>query len=140
MSETPATKKPVPSPHDELNAQFWEHCARERLCFQRCSGCGTWRHLPRLMCAKCGSPDWEWRESSGRGCIFSWTVTHRTPHPAFAEDVPFAVVIVELEEGVRMVSGVRDLPNEQLALDLPVEVVFERRSDAAALPYFRPKS
>ncbi len=132
--------KPLPRPDDELDAQFWEHCARERLCFQRCSACGTWRHLPRRMCARCGSTDWEWSESSGRGRIFSWTVTHQASFPAFAAEVPYAVVIVELEEGVRMVSRVRDLPIDALALDLPVEVSFERVTDEAALPYFRPRS
>ncbi len=58
MSERPAIPKPIPKP-DELNAEFYEHCAKEKLCFQRCNECRTWRHLPRSMCAKCGSTDWE---------------------------------------------------------------------------------
>ena len=138
MSERPAISKPLPKP-DGLNAEFYEHCAKEKLCFQRCNECRTWRHLPRSMCAKCGSTDWAWEESSGRGRIFSWTVTHQAIHPAFAGDVPFAVVVVELEEGVRMVSGLRDLPPEEISLDLPVEVEFERVSEQIALPYFRPR-
>ncbi len=138
MSERAAIPKPIPKP-DRLNAEFYEHCAKEKLCFQRCNECRTWRHLPRSMCAKCGSTDWAWEESSGRGRIFSWTVTHQAIHPAFAGDVPFAVVVVELEEGVRMVSGLRDLPPEEISLDLPVEVEFERVSEQIALPYFRPR-
>ena len=67
-------------------------------------------------------------------------MTHQAAFPAFAAEVPYAVVIVELEEGVRMVSRVRDLPIDALALDLPVEVSFERVTDEAALPYFRPRS
>jgi uncharacterized OB-fold protein len=131
---------PVPAPKDELKAQFWEHCAQEKLCFQRCRACGVWRHLPRYLCAKCHSAEWEWAESCGRAVIFSWTITHRPMHPAFTPDIPFAAVIVELDEGIRMVSGVRGIANDELALDLPVEVVFERVSDDMSLPFFRPRS
>jgi uncharacterized OB-fold protein len=91
------------------------------------------------MCAKCGSPEWRWSPCSGRGRVYSWTVTHRALHPAFADDVPYAVVVVELEEGVRMVSGLRGLPPEQLELDLPVEVELEPVSDEVAIPFFRPR-
>ncbi len=138
MSERPAIPKPIPKP-DELNAEFYEHCAKEKLCFQRCHECRTWRHIQRSMCAKCGSTDWEWEASSGRGRIFTWTVTHQAIHPAFADDVPFAVVVVELEEGVRIVSGLRELAPAEITLDLPVEVEFERVSEQIALPYFRPR-
>ena len=130
--------KPIPDPQDELHAQFWENCAKEKLCFQRCTGCKLWRHLPRAMCPGCGSPSWEWAESRGLGRIFSWTVTHRAALP-FKDEAPFAVVIVELEEGVRMVSRTVDLEPADLALDLPVEVVFERVSEEMALPFFRPR-
>jgi uncharacterized OB-fold protein len=138
VAAPPAIPKPVPQPEGELNAQFWEHCALEKLCFQRCDDCGRWRHLPRFMCPDCGSPAWSWHESSGRGRLFTWTVSHRSPLPAFAAELPFAVAVVEMEEGVRMVAGLRELPLESLALDLPVELVFERVSEEMALPYFRP--
>ena len=139
MSEPPARALPVPAPQDELSIEFWENCARQKLCFQQCDGCGVWRHLPRYLCAKCHSGDWRWAESCGRGAIFSWTVTHRPMHPAFTPQLPFAAVIVEMEEGVRLVSGVRNIRNEDLRLDLPVEVVFERVSQEMSLPFFRPR-
>jgi uncharacterized OB-fold protein len=60
-------------------------------------------------------------------------------HPAFTPQLPFAAVIVEMEEGVRLVSGVRNIRNEDLRLDLPVEVVFERVSQEMSLPFFRPR-
>ncbi len=139
MSTSASRPLPVPAPEDELKAEFWEHCADQKLCFQSCSSCGTWRHLPRYRCARCHSAEWQWAESCGRGVIFSWTVTYRPMHPAFTPLLPFAAVIVEMEEGVRLVSGVRDIRNEDLALDLPVEVVFERISDEMTLPFFRPR-
>ena len=139
MSDGNPWPKLAPSP-EGLNAEFYRHCARGELCFQRCSECGTWRHLPRFMCARCGSERWSWERSTGRGRVYSWTVTHQAMHPAFAADVPYAVLVVELEEGVRMVGRLRDLPPADLELDLPVEVVFDPISDEVALPGFRPLS
>ena len=138
MAEKVESRRPLPEPDDELVAAFWGHCAKGRLSFQRCSGCGIWRHLPRLLCAHCGSREWEWRESTGRGRIFSWTVTHQPLVRGFPEPVPYAIVVVELEEGVRMVSGLRDIKLSKLALHLPVEVIFEDAGPEQKLPYFRP--
>lgn len=140
MSDPPAAPKPTLRPTG-LAAEFYGHCAAGELRFQRCSGCGRWRHLPRAMCAQCGSPAWEWAVSSGRGRIFSWTVTHQPSHPAFAAEVPYAVAVVEMEdEPVRMVSRLRGIEPEAIELDLPVEVAFEPVSEALALPVFRPRS
>jgi hypothetical protein len=136
---TPKSDRPLPEPDDDLIAAFWEHCAREELRFQRCSGCGDWRHLPRLRCARCGSTEFSWDRSSGRGRVYSWTITHQAPIRAFASRVPYAVLVVELEEGVRMVSGLVEAGLDVLRLDLPVEVVFERVGPDAALPQFRPR-
>jgi hypothetical protein len=130
-------KMPAPQPDTQLDQEFWEHCAQERLCFQRCTGCGTWRHLPRVLCAQCGSDNWEWRESSGRGRLYSWTVTHQAMLPQFAAEVPYVVAIVELEEGPRMVTRLRDVAPSALALDLPLRVAFERLDADFALPFFR---
>jgi uncharacterized OB-fold protein len=90
------------------------------------------------MCPRCGAARWEWSESSGRGRVYSWTVTHQALHPAFASETPYVVAVVELEEGVRVVSRLRGLPPDRLALDLPVQVEFERVADGIALPRFRP--
>ncbi len=136
MPEPTAVKRPRMQPLG-LAAEFYERCGSGALHFQRCTSCSTWRHLPRAMCAKCGSPDWEWAASSGRGRIFSWTVTHETAHPAFAAETPYAAILVEMEEGVRLVSRLRGLPPEEIELDLAVEVEFERVSETVTLPYFR---
>ncbi|MEW6128459.1 MAG: OB-fold domain-containing protein [Acidobacteriota bacterium] len=127
-----------PEPVEELNKQYWSHCAAKRLCFQRCNDCGGWRHIPRPICAECGSTDWEWTASCGRGKVFSWTVTHAPLHMAFASQVPYAVIIVELEEGVRMLSGLKNCPVDEVELDMPVEVVFESLNETAAIPFFQP--
>jgi len=128
--------KPVPKP-EGLNAEFYAHCARRELRFQRCE-CGVWRHPPRLLCAACGSDRWEWAAASGHGRVHTWTVTHQALHPAYADDVPYALLVVEMDEGVRMVATLRDLDPADLELDLPVEVAFEPRSETITLPCFTP--
>jgi uncharacterized OB-fold protein len=139
INTTPGPR-PVPEPDDDLVAAFWDHCSRAELRFQRCADCGAWRHLPRILCAGCQSPRSTWERSSGRGTIFSWTITHQPLVRNFPEPVPYAVIVVELEEGVRMVSGLRDLAPADLAIGLAVEVVFETVADGVALPFFRPRS
>ena len=140
MNEDRTPRRPLPSPDDPLVAEFWEHCNRGELRFQRCSDCRTWRHLPRFACAECGSDRWTWELSSGRGHIQSWTITHQPLLRNFPEPVPYAIVVVEVDEGVRMVSGTRDLDLSTLDLGLPVEGLFESAAAGIRLPFFRPRS
>jgi uncharacterized OB-fold protein len=119
-----------------LTAEFYDWCAKGELRFQRCSSCAAWRHAPREMCARCGSFDWSWERSSGRGRVFTWTVVERPMHPAFQHDAPYAVVVVEMDEGVRLASRVIDCDAAALEIGMPVQVRFERVSDAVMLPFF----
>jgi uncharacterized OB-fold protein len=132
-----AHRKPLPRGED-YNGEFYQFCNRHELRFQRCSECRAWRHMPRESCRDCGSFGWTWERSSGRGKIFSWTVIHRALHPGFTDDLPYAAVVVELDEGVRLVSNVVDLAPEELRLGLPVEVVFDAVTPETTLPKFRP--
>ncbi|HZP44057.1 MAG TPA: OB-fold domain-containing protein [Candidatus Binataceae bacterium] len=117
-------------------AEFYAFCKNHELRFQRCSDCGAWRHVPRDMCAKCGSLKWEWARSSGRGKLFSWTTATQPMMPQFAESVPYSPAIVELEEGVRMVTWIVGLKPEELQLDMPVKVVFDDVTPEVTLPKF----
>ena len=119
-----------------LSAEFYAYGARGELRFQRCTGCAAWRHLPRVTCARCGSDGYEWALSSGRGHVYTWTVTHQALLPAFADALPYVVAVIELEEGVRLVSGLRGIGAGELAPDLPVRVGFEKISDTVGLHYF----
>jgi enoyl-CoA hydratase len=128
--------KPLPK-LEGLTEQFYDFCARGELRFQRCSGCQQWRHVPREMCAECGSFDWEWARASGRGTLFSWTVVERALHPDFEEDTPYAVVVVEMDEGVRLLSRMVDTAPKDLEVGMPLEVVFDSVTDGVTLPRFR---
>lgn len=133
-----APAKPKPRPQDPVEQEFWNRCQDGNLYFQQCEGCGSFRHSPRYMCARCGSPEWSWERSTGNGTLFSWTVTHQALHPAFAGEIPFIAAVVELEEGVRMATRLVDCALDELELDLPVTLDFEPISEDFRLPVFRP--
>jgi hypothetical protein len=127
----------TPSP-DGLNAEFYAHLAAGALRLQRCDGCGRWRHPPRVLCGACSSERWSWQQVSGRGAIYTWTVTHQALVPPFADDLPYAVVVVELEEDPRLVTAMRDVDVHSLRIGLPVEARIVRVSDTVGLHYFVP--
>lgn len=134
---TSPAAKPVPAITPALEPFF--HAARERrLVMQRCSGCGTRRFPPREICSRCLSRDSQWTPSSGRGTIVTFNVMHQVYHPGFAGEVPYAVVLVELDDGGRLVSNLLDCPVERIRIGMPVEVVFDAVGDEVALPKFRP--
>jgi uncharacterized OB-fold protein len=120
-----------------LAQDFYSWCKQHELRFQKCSGCGRWRHVPREMCADCGSFDYEWAKSSGKGKVYSWAITDQPMLSQFADAVPYATVIVELEEGVRMATWVVDVSPTELTIGLPVEVVFDDVTSGVTLPKFR---
>ncbi len=134
-----AAEYPLPAPTPPgVAGQWYRELAGGRLAFQRCGDCRRWQHPPRLACAGCGGGELAWEQVSGRGRVFSWTVTHRPLHGAFAQVVPYAVVIVELEERIRLVCSTRGISNEELRLDLPVLVEIAAVSAQTALPFARP--
>lgn len=119
-----------------LNAELYAHWARGELRLQRCADCSTWRHPPRFLCANCGSSQFTWELTASRGHMYSWTITHRAVDPAF--EPPYAIVVVELDEGPRLVGNLVGLDPAALELDLPVLVELEVVSDTIALLNFRP--
>lgn len=130
--------RPTPRPRlTGLTGEFYGWLRRHELRFQRCLGCGRYRHVPRELCSGCGSDAWEWAPSSGRGQVFTWTTTYRALHPAFV-DVPFTQVVVELEEGPRMLSTVEDVSDADLRIGMPVEVFFDDVDEELTLARFRP--
>ena len=128
--------KPLPTLEGHTK-DFYDWCQKHELRFQQCTGCGTWRHVPRELCAECGSWDWEWMRSSGRGTVFTWTVAERPLHPAFAAEAPYTPVVIAMEEGVRILSEMVDCPHDLLVIDMPVEVVFDAVTPEITLPRFR---
>ncbi|QIX53696.1 hypothetical protein HFP48_29180 (plasmid) [Rhodococcus sp. DMU1] len=127
---------PAPSP---LGDEFYGHFVQEKLCLLRCNKCESWIHIPREMCARCGSFDLKWVECSGRAELFSWTETELAPLPILADDVPFVVALVQLEEGPRLVSRLVNVNDIELTPGLRLKVRFDQVDDDTALATFEPE-
>ena len=137
IQDPPATLKHAPIPTPETRP-FWEAALRGELAIQRCVPGSHFYFYPRPVCPQCGSTDVEWVTVSGRATLYSYVINHR-PAPGFEADAPYAIAVVELEEGPRMMTNIVGVENtpENLVLDMPLEVVFEPRGDYA-VPLFRP--
>ncbi|MEU4267769.1 bifunctional MaoC family dehydratase N-terminal/OB-fold nucleic acid binding domain-containing protein [Streptomyces sp. NPDC026092] len=130
----PAARRPRPVINRD-NAGFWEGVAAHRLLIQRCTGCATLRFPWLPGCNACGSQEWDTVEASGSGTVFSYVVMHHPPFPAF--DPPYAVGLIELAEGVRMISNVVGVPYDKVRIGMPVRLEFLRVDEDLELPVFR---
>lgn len=110
---------------------FWEAAAAGRLLVKRCAACGEPHHYPRPICPFCGSDRTEWREASGRGTIYSYSVMRRVP-------VPSAIAYVTLEEGVTMMTNIVDSDLDAIRIGRDVRVVFKPSEGGAPVPMFTP--
>ncbi len=142
LKYAPARKTPkAPRPRPVINrdnAGFWEGVDRHQLLIQRCTGCATLRFPWLPGCNACGGLDWDTVEASGEGTVYSYVVMHHPPFPAL--DPPYAVGLIELAEGVRMISNVVGVPYDKVRIGLPVRLEFQRYEDpggALVLPVFR---
>lgn len=139
MSIDDPTAKPLPSP-DADTAELWEGLRRGELLLQHCLACGAVQYYQQAVCRSCGSNRLEHRPASGRGRVHSYSVVHRAPGPAFKADTPYAVLLVELEEGPRMISALTGADPGCVEFDMEVELVCVPVDDDVTLPYFRPAS
>ncbi|MBM3946509.1 MAG: Zn-ribbon domain-containing OB-fold protein [SAR202 cluster bacterium] len=133
---TEAVPPPLPLPNLD-DKPHWDGLRRHELLIQKCADCGALRHPPRPICHACRSGRKEWVKASGRGVVYSYTIVPQATHPAWRDKVPYAVVIVELEEDVRLVSNLEGVPNEQIKVGLPVEIVYDDVAPDVTLPKFR---
>lgn len=131
---TPEARRPRPVVNRD-NAGFWESVGRHELLIQRCGGCGTLRFPWLPGCHACGSLEWDTVEASGEGTVYSYVVMHHPPFPAF--DPPYAVGLVELAEGVRIVSNVIGVPPDKVRIGMPVRLEFVGYDEELELPVFR---
>jgi hypothetical protein len=131
-------KKPIPAITPDMQP-FFDAAKRHELVVQRCRGCGAHRFPAREICSSCLSRDAEWVKVSGEGEIFSYNVMHQVYHPGFADEVPYAVVVVKLKEGAKMNSNLKGIAPHAIKIGMPVQVIFEDISDAVTLPKFAPR-
>lgn len=134
MTLPPGRARPEPTPETK---HFWDGTRAGEIRLQRCTDCAKPYFPPRPFCPACGSRKVEVFAASGRARLYSYVIHHR-PVPGFTP--PYAIAVVELEEGPRMMTNIVDCPQtpEALVLDMPLEAVFVPMDDTITLPLFRP--
>ncbi|HEY7488195.1 MAG TPA: Zn-ribbon domain-containing OB-fold protein [Streptosporangiaceae bacterium] len=136
--------RPRPEP-DRDSAPWWEAVRRHELLIQRCAGCGTLRFPARAICNRCRSRDAEWVRSAGTGRVVSWIVNHQVFLPGMADEVPYTVLLVRLDDGADHDAGILMYGNlvgadpSQIAAGTPVEADFVNVDDNLTLVQWRPK-
>ncbi len=131
------TSFPAPE-RDALNSPYWDSLSQGALSFQHCNACGHGWLPARTECPHCLEADWAWRAAAGGAKLISWVVYHIAYHPAFQHRLPYAVAIVELDEGPRLISNVMGIGDaEALTIDQRLQLVIEDES-GTAVPRFTP--
>ncbi len=128
---------PVPS-EEAVSAPFWDATRTRRLVFQRCDDCAAPVWYPRAVCPTCLSGNLTWTESTGRGIVYSVSVHYRAPAPELADSVPYAVALVDLDDGPRMLTNVVDCSPEAVRIGDPVLATWRALPDGRHLLQFAP--
>lgn len=139
MTQQAAASPPIPAPN-ELTAFFWEGAKQDKLLIQQCNSCHKFQHWPEPVCHHCLSFDLGHGEVSGRGTVYSYEIATQAFHPYFEDKLPFVIAVVELEEqpNLKLITNLVDFADEQLEVGAAVEVTFRPLNDDFNLPVFRP--
>jgi uncharacterized protein len=128
--------RPLPVPDGDTKP-YWDAAREHRLVIQRCQVCQQAIFYPRSVCPRCMSDRIAWIEATGKGTVYSYTVVHRAP-AQFAEDAPYVVAVVDLDEGVRLMTNVVGCAPAEVRIGAEVEVTFDDVTPEISLPKFRP--
>ena len=143
--QRPPAAKPAPIPTQETQF-YWDKCNEGELWVRKCNepDCDQAYFYPRDFCPVCLSRNTEWIKCSGKGTLHTFGVVVRPPHRGWVDDVPFVVAMVDLEEGCRMPTNLVQVEidpadlSKNIKIGMPVEVVFEKRTDTISVPVFKP--
>ena len=130
-------KKPIPRVDEETRG-YWEACRRHELVLQRCGACNTLRYYPRAVCPECLSDEVRWERMTGRGTVYTFTVTYQNQAPGFRDELPYVLAYVTLDEGPQMLTNVVDCKPDEVKIGMAVEVTFEDVNEDIAIPRFKP--
>ena len=137
QAENAAPPRRLPTP-DAATGPYWAAAREERLVMPHCGDCGHYHFYPKTLCPKCSSAQLEWKQCSGNAVVYSFTVIHRAPSPAFAALVPYVVATVKLAEGPHLMTNVIGCAPDAVRIGMPVRVVFRKMFDDITLPMFEP--
>ena len=138
ISDWSKAKRPIPVPND-LTKPFWESAKQGVLAMQHCQSCGHYQHPPYPTCTNCMSTNLKFEPVEGKGSIYAYTIMHHAADQRFAQAVPYASIIVELDQakGALMVGNLLDVPYTEAKVGRRVEVVFQKLNDDITLPQFK---
>jgi len=132
-----AGQRPAPVPHN-FSKPFWEGAQQGKLMLQYCPASGKYQFYPRPVSVYTGKRDLEWREASGKGTVYTYTVSYKAP-PPFKNVAPFVVATVELAEGVRIIANLINCPPERVTIGMPVCLAWVKAGDMN-FPAFEPEA
>jgi len=137
MQGNRAPTRPLPETRN-AGATFWAKAAEGVLVVPKCKACTRTFWHPRPRCPHCGSDSVDWIRGSGQGTVHTFTVVRQSADPFFKSRVPYAVAMIDLDEGVRIMTNIVDAPLGTLRIGMRVEVLFEEAGEGIAIPFFRP--
>ncbi len=137
MSTAPTKNLPVATTE---TAEYWAGCKRHELLIQHCADCAAYQFYPRILCTACSGRSLQWVRASGRGTVRSFTIVRRAVSEAYAAEVPYVVALIRLQEGPTLMSNIVGCAVEAVAMDMPVEVVFDDWPGGVTVPKFQPSS
>jgi uncharacterized protein len=128
--------RPLPQA-DNVSEPFWSAAAEGKVLYQECPTCSHRQFYPRAMCTNCAA-DPEWREASGRGTVHTFTVIRQNWAPPFADELPYVVAMVELAEGVKMMTNITDCDPDTVHIGMAVEAYTVKVEDGLGVIFWRP--
>lgn len=137
VSSLPASFK-APAKRERFTEAYWAGARKHQLMLQTCRTCEKLTHPPGPLCKHCLSDEIDHRPASGLATVYAYTISHRPLHEEFKADLPYVVALVDLDEGVRIMTWIVDCKHEDLRIGMRVQVCFERITDDITLHRFRP--
>ncbi len=129
-------RRPLPTITGE-SMPYWQATTRGELLIQRCRDCKEYQFYPRGICSNCFNGKIDWVRSSGKGTVWTYTITRQNRTPGF-DDGPYVLALIELEEGVKMFSNVVGCDPFEVQIGMEVEVTFQRATRDISVPFFKP--
>jgi uncharacterized protein len=139
MTDTQSAPSRFEPPASELTQPFWDATKNKELLLQWCTACDAPVFYPREVCPQCIGTSLEWRQASGKATVYAVSVQHKPAMPMLANRVPYAVALVDLDEGARIMTNVVGCPPDEVTVGMPVQVTWEELSDGRNLPQFEPR-
>lgn len=133
-----APAKPLPTP-TVLSRPFWDALRRRELHLQHCPRCDTYQHPPKPFCPRCHNRALAWQAVPAAGTVYSYTIVHRPPSPAFKADAPYVVALVDIDgTGIRLMGNVAVNPST-MKVGMPVRMTFDDVTDELTVFAFQPQ-